>query len=117
MGNTTLVLKKVETFPLVIEIDCAAATGKLTLDCRVMSKPDIVKLQEKGLSDPEYFAEIVTAVHGAPGPDGAELEGKDALDFVTNGPLSAYLLVAFVGAYFEQFGDARRKNGQRLRAR
>ena len=112
--STSFALKKISTFALVLELDCPAGSGKLTFDCKVKTKPQITELQDKGLSDAEYFNEIVTGVHGAPGPDGEELTGQAAMDWVLTGDASMWVLPGFIAEYFEQYGDARRKNGRKL---
>jgi hypothetical protein len=109
----TFVFKPVATFPLKLELDCPVGKGYFTLDCKVRPKKEITALREKNLEDREYFDELVTAVHGC--PDG--LEGEAATAWFCEGPVSMWALDGFVNAYFEQYGDARRKNGQKLRGR
>jgi hypothetical protein len=112
--GTTFTLKKVETFPLKVEIDCDLGKGAFTLDCKPKTRPEMTKLLESNGDVDSLFADVVVAVHGAPGADGSELDGQEAIDFFAAGPVSSYTMPAFRDAYFEQFADARRKNGQRL---
>lgn len=114
MGSATFTLKKVETFPLVVELDCPLGKGKFTLDCKPKPREVIQALIDNGATVDALFDEVVAAVHGAPGADGSELDGQSAKEFYTTGELANYSMPAFLSAYLEQFGDARRKNGQRL---
>lgn len=121
MANATFVLKKIDTFPLRVELaippENPVMKGHLTIDCKVKTKGEVRDLQERGLTDSEYFAEVATAVHGLGTDAGDALEGAAAMAEFTEGRYSMYLLQAFITAYFEQYGEARRKNGQRLRGR
>jgi hypothetical protein len=114
MGTATFVLKKVETFPLVLELDCPLGKGKLTLDCRPRDRASQQSMVDAGVGVEALFDDVVAAVHGAPGEDGEELQGNAALEWFKSGPVSGYTMPNFRDAYWEQFGDARRKNGQRL---
>jgi hypothetical protein len=114
MGTATFALKKVETFPLVIEIDCEIGKGKFTLDCKTKTRPEMQAMLDAGADVDRLFEEVVVAVHGAPDADGTELSGAAALEFFSKGPVSGYTMPAFRDAYWEHYGDARRKNGQRL---
>lgn len=112
--GTTFTIKKVETFPLKVEIDCDLGKGSFTLDCKPKTRPEMTKMLESGADVDTLYADVVSAVHGAPAEDGSELEGKAAIDWFAEGPVSSYTMPAFRDAYFEQYADARRKNGQRL---
>jgi hypothetical protein len=114
---TTFTLKKVETFPLVLELDCPLGKGKLTLDCKPKDRASQQAMVDNGAGVEALFDDVVAAVHGAPGDDGEELTGQAALTWFKEGPVSGYTMPNFRDAYWEQFGDARRKNGQKLRGR
>jgi hypothetical protein len=115
MGSPTFVFKKVETFPLTVEIDCPLGKGKFVLDCKPKgSRKEAQDMLDSGISIDDLFADVVAAVHGAPDGNDGELEGQAALDFFSKGPVSNYTMPAFRDVYWEQFTDARRKNGQRL---
>jgi len=109
----TFVFKPVDFFPLKVELECPVGKGFFTLDCKVKSKPEVVALQDQGLTDREYFDELVNAVHGCPD----NREGAEAMTWFCEGPVSMWALAAFIATYFEQYGDARRRNGQKLRGR
>lgn len=113
-------LKKVETFARKVELaippDQPEIIGYITVDYRLRSKAQIKELSERNLTDEEYLPEIVAGIRGLGHPEsGEELQGQAALDEALNGHYSMYLVGAIVGAYFEQFGEARRGNSKRQR--
>ncbi len=114
---TSFVLKKVETFPLVVEVDCPVGKGKVTVDCKIKPQDEFRELLGRGLPNADVVRELANAVHGAPGPDGEELQGDASLNFLTDGELGSYLFTAFLNTYAEHYQDARRKNGVRLPSR
>ena len=110
---TTFKYTPVETFPLKVEVECPVGKGYFIFDCKVKTKEEAKELRNKGLTDEEYFRELVTDVRGVPGG----LTGEAAMTWILTEKVSMWALSAFIDAYFEQFGEARRKNGQKLHAR
>lgn len=122
MSNPTFKLKMIETFPLEIELSIPPENpvmrGKIVCDAIIQTKEQVKALGERELEDTEYFDNIIKAVHGLGAYDSDEpLEGQAALDEVRNGRFSMYFLPAIIQAYFEQYGEARRKNSKSLRRR
>jgi hypothetical protein len=113
---TSFTLKEVTTFTLKVELaippENPRMKGFLSVEYFVMSKDDVKQLGEEGLEDAEYFAKLVSAVHGLAGVDGQPLIGIAALDEVRAGKYSMWLVPAIIQAYFEQYGEARRKNSK-----
>lgn len=110
---TTFSYTPVETFPVKVEVDCPVGKGYVTFDCKVRTPDEVKELRNRGLSDEGYVKELVTDVRGLPGG----LSGQDAINWILNEKAGMWILPAFIDEYFGQFGEARRKNGQRLRAR
>lgn len=118
----SLILKEIPSIPVRVEFAIPAKNpilqGFLIANCNVMSKPDMKAMAEDDdMKDDEMFDQIVVSVEGIGTSQGTLLEGQAALDEVKKGKLSQYLLPAIVGAYFEQFGEARRKNSKPSRGR
>ena len=116
----TLLLKKIETFPMKVEVaippENPIMRGHVTVHCKVKTKAEVKDLRERELEDKEYFEEVATGVSGLSAPDSDEaLEGMEAITEFTEGRYSLYLLNAFVEQYFEQYSDARRKNSKTRR--
>jgi hypothetical protein len=113
--QVTLALKTIETFPLKVEIaippEKPIIQGTIVADCYIKNREEIKALNEEQLTDSEYFDRIVHGVRGL-GNDNGALTGDDAMVEVKDGKYSMYLLPAVVGAYFEQYGEARRKNSK-----
>lgn len=116
----TLSLKKITTFPLKIDLvippQNPTIKGYITVDCKARSRDENRELLDQGLDDAAFLREIAVNIRGLGNEDGA-IEGDDAFKEVTEGQLSMYLLPAIVGAYYEQFGEVRRKNSGPSRGR
>lgn len=110
----TFILKEMKTFPLKVELaippERPVMRGYITCDALVRSKEEMRSLAEENLEDPEYFDRLIQAVHGISNEAGTALTGEEALEEVKNGRFSMYFLPAIIGAYFEQYGEARQKN-------
>lgn len=117
-NGPTFVMKSMDTFSMKVELaippENPIMRGFLTVDAYVKSKAEFRELADKELEDGEYFDAIVHAVHGLGDANGNPIEGEDAIREVKEGKLSMYYLPAIVTAYFEQYGEARRKNSKRL---
>ncbi len=90
---------------------------------KIRSKADNKALLEKysdwdgeGDADEAMVRELYDSFEGL-GDDTGDLKGEAAFAAVLSGPLSAYLTPAVVGAYFEQYGDARMGNSRKRRSR
>lgn len=114
------VKKKVETFSRKIDIaippENPMIRGHIDVDYFIRSKPEVKELSELGLSDEEYLPRIAKDIRGLGGdkPEDA-LAGEAAFTEVLAGPYSMYLVPAIVGAYFDQYGEARRGNSRARR--
>ncbi|HMN33910.1 MAG TPA: hypothetical protein PKE36_00645 [Chiayiivirga sp.] len=71
---------------------------------------------DEGDADAAMVRELYDSFEGL-GDDSGDLNGEAAFEAVLTGPLSAYLTPAVVGAYFEQYGDARLGNSRKRRSR
>lgn len=115
----TLVISTVDTFKrqvaFAIPPEDPKVEGYLTIEFRALSKRQVQELLDRELDDVEMFGELVHAVHGLGGPNGETLTGQAALDEVTQGQLSMWLVPGIVQDYFEQYGQARRGNSKRRR--
>lgn len=114
--SPTFIMKSMPTFPLKVELaippERPVMKGFITVDAVVKSKEEIKTLGEQNYEDGEFFDQLIQAVHGLGNDAGAVLEGEDAMKEVKEGKLSMYLVPAIVSAYFEQYGEARRKNSR-----
>ena len=112
----TFRMKEIKTFPLKVELaippENPVMRGYITVDALIKSKGEFKALAEAELDDTEYFKQIVTAVHGIGDVNGNLLEGEAAMEEVQTGSLSMYYIPAIVSAYFDQYGEARRKNSR-----
>ena len=119
MSASFSVKKTVSTFKrridLAIPPENPQVTGHITVEYKVCSKADVKALSERGLTDEEYFPEIVTAVHGLGDESGNEMTGQAAIDEVLGGHFSMWLVPAVVTAYFEQYNEARSGNSRKRR--
>ena len=124
---STLKLVAKTTTPIRIDIaippENPEIKGHFTGHARIRSKADNKALLEKyidwdgdGDADAALVAEMYESFEGL-GDDAGDLKGEAAFNAVVNGPLSAYLVPAVVGAYFEQYGEARQGNSKRRRLR
>lgn len=117
----SLKLVKSPTFPLKIDIaappEKPVIRGSIVVHAKLLTKPDVRALSEEGLPDEEYLPRIAEGIEGLEDADGNALTGQKAFDEVLTGSWSMYLLPAIVQAFFEQFGEARRKNFRGSRAR
>lgn len=117
----TFAIEEIDTFPLKVEL-CIPPTGPkrmqgvITANCRMFNKQELKALAEEGLEDAEYFERIVVSLDGMgrKGADGkAEpVTGEAAIKEALEGKYNTYILPAIIGTYFEQFGEARRKNSK-----
>lgn len=120
--KATFILKAIDTFELIVNLSIPPEKpimkGFLTVDAKVMSKNEVKDLVEAELPDTEYFDKIVKGVRGMQSAEGVVLDAEtDAIEEVKNGRMSQWLMPAIVQAYFEQYGEARRKNLNRSRNR
>lgn len=115
-GNPTFVLKSIDTFPLKVELaippEKPIMRGHITCDAYIRNKDEIKALADENLEDGEYFDRLIKSVQGLGNDAGTALEGDDAIKEVKEGRFSMYLVPAIVQAYFEQYGEARRKNSR-----
>ncbi len=115
MSVSTIQITPVKTHPIRVDIKSPVATGYFTGHAKVRSKAEFETLRQ-AVADGEYegrdeeiLREIYERFDGFGDGDGF----TDLLD----GPASAYLYPAALGAYFEHFGEARRGNSKRSRSR
>lgn len=117
----TLQLKQVSTFELRVDIaippEKPQVRGHFFVDALPRTRDEVKKLQDRGLSDEEYLREIAHDIRGLGDASGAALVGDAAFKAVLDGEYGMYLLPAIIGAYFEHFGEARRKNALPQRGR
>lgn len=115
MSVSTIQITPVKTHPIRVDIKSPVATGYFTGHAKVRSKAEFETLRQ-AVADGEYegrdedaLREIYERFDGFGDSDGfAE---------VLDGPASAYLYPAAIGAYFEHFGEARRGNSGKRRSR
>lgn len=91
--------------------------GTLRIEVRILSKNEITEAQEDGVKDLEFYDRIVVGIEGLGSPDGQLLGPQEAIKEARNGELSMYFVPAIILSYYEQFGEARRKNSQTSRKR
>lgn len=118
--TTTFPIKKVDTIEIKIDLaippENPVIKGQIAVDCFLLPKDKVKELLESGLDDADFLPKIAKAIRGL-GNESGPIEGKAAFDEVLTGQYSMYLLPAITQAYFEQFGEARRKNSKPLRGR
>lgn len=112
----TFTLKKIATFPLKIDLAIPPQNpqikGYITVDCKARTREENRELLDQNLADAEFLKEISVNIRGLGDADGNAIEGEEAFKQCTEGEHSAWLLPAIVGAYYEQFGEGRRKNSK-----
>lgn len=91
--------------------------GTLKVEVKILSKKEITEAQEDGVKDLEFYDRIVVGIEGLGSIDGQLMEPKEAAREARDGELSMYLVPAIIMSYYEQFGEARRKNSQTSRKR
>lgn len=115
-GPVSFTLKEIDIFSLKVELaippENPKMKGFLNVDFFVKTKDEVKELGEEGLDDSEYFSRLVSSVRGLGGADGEALTGQAALDEVQQGKYSMWMVPAIIQAYFEQYGEARRKNSK-----
>ncbi len=82
-----------------------------------LSKDRISELTQQDTSDGDYLRLILVSVDGLGNEDGSPINGEPALAEVYDGAWSTFLQAGILGAYFEQYGDARVKNSKPSRGR
>lgn len=119
----TLILKPISTLPMTVEIAIPpkrpVLQGSFVAHVKILSKPEFKELVDEELDDVVFFDRVVDRIEGLAStadPSNA-LQGQAALDEVKSGPFSQYLMPAVIQAYFEQYGEARRKNLPRSQRR
>lgn len=116
--GVTFTIKEVETFPIKVEMAIPPVgkpemQGVITVRCNIKNKDEVKSLAEEQLSDSDYFDRIVIGIEGMGRKEGDNvrlLSSEEAIDEVKNGRYNMYFLNSIITAYFEQFGEARRKN-------
>jgi hypothetical protein len=111
---TSFVFKTDDRVKIPVEIDCAVGSGKVIVHCRIKTQEEIDELRNRTNKNADWFDEIAFEAHGFPDSSGEPLDAVEALDLFRKGKLAPYLMDAFISAFFEHYGEARRKNGQRL---
>lgn len=113
--DVTFIQKEVETFELKIELaippEKPQMRGYITVDAIPRTKEEVRALSKEDLSDEDYLRRIAVNIRGL------EQTGDAAFVEVTTGKLSMWILPAIITAFFEQFGEARRKNALPQRGR
>lgn len=116
----TCTLVKIETFPLTIHLaippQAPQIKGYITVDCAPRNREQNRELLDQNLSDAEFLKQIAVNIRGL-GNKAGPIEGDAAFEECINGEWSAWLLPAIVSAYYEQFGEGRRKNSGPSRGR
>ena len=118
-----LKLQKVNAVAMAVKLrlptDNPAAFNEGTITCkvRILDKEALGDLVDKGASDSEYIDQLLLDVEGLGDENGSAITGEAAIKEVKSGPWSVFLQSAILGAYFEQFGDARVKNSRTSRGR
>lgn len=124
MSNSAAVsfqLKQVNTFEIRIDLaippEKPVMRGHIFVDAIPRTREQVKDLADRGLSDEEYLREIAHDIRGLGDSEGNAITGDAAFKEVLDGKFGMYLLPAVIGAYFESFGQARRKNALPQRGR
>lgn len=115
MSVTTIKIVEVKTHPIRVNVQTSAASGYFTGHAHVSTRAECEALRSAVIDgeyedrDEELLRKMYDRFDGFGDADGfAE---------ILNGTASAYLYPAATGAYFEQFGEARRGNSAKRRSR
>ena len=112
----SLTVKSITSFDLTVKINCAAANGQFIGKAKIKTKPENKALFEKVEAgeiedDAELIRDLFEGFEGLPCEKGQEFQ------YVTEGPISAYLVPALIQAYFQQYAEARQGNSKARRGR
>ncbi|WP_295937046.1 hypothetical protein [uncultured Xanthomonas sp.] len=91
--------------------------GTITCKVKILAKDRISELTQQETSDVDYLRLILVGVDGLGNEDAVAISGEAALAEVYEGAWSTFLQAGILGAYFEQYGDARVKNSKPSRGR
>ncbi len=121
MSAASFTIKEIPTFELRIDLaippERPQIRGHIFIDCYPKTKDEVKAIAEENLEDEAYLRTLVAGIRGLGDAKGNPIEGDAAFAEVTSGKLSLWLLPAIIGAYFESFGAARRKNALPQRGR
>lgn len=117
----TFLMKAMDSFPLKVDLvippENPVMKGYITVYYRPKTKSEVKALVDEQREDIDYFTDLVTEVQGLQSAEGVVLEGDAAIEECKTGKLSMWLMAAIIQAYFEQYGEARRKNFNRSQRR
>lgn len=91
--------------------------GTISARVKIKSKDELKEMSERELTDMEYIEELLEGVEGLGNSKGEPITGDAAIAEVKTGKWSSYLQAGILGAYFDQFGEARVKNSKPSRGR
>ena len=115
MSVKTITINDVKTHPLRIDVNTSVAKGYFTGHAIVRPKAEVEEVRYQ-VVEGEYADredELLRFMYES--FDG--FGDADAFNEILNGKASAYLTPAAIGAYFEQFGEARKGNSKKRRSR
>lgn len=114
-------IREVDTFEIRIDLaippEKPTMRGHIFVDAIPRTKEEVRELSRDELDDEAYLRQLVHGIRGLGDKNGNPISGDDAFAEVATGKLSMWLMNAIIGAYFETFGEARRKNALPRRGR